>query len=637
MASNAQSEVLKTLTSDQKAPVLDYNGPSFILAGPGAGKTHTVVSRTRYMILDGVDPSKIILFTFTNKAAKEIQNRVIDKIGEAGRQITVGTYHSICVRFLRKYAEYINRTKNFTIFDTEDSLSVIKKLPVGEYDHRDALSYISDKKSRMVGATMAMQQAATKRDQVLSDVYRRYQKELDDQDAMDFDDLIYYTILLFERSPEVIREINSRYHYIVADEFHDSSPRDIRLIELLAGEMQNVCMILDDEQSIYRFRGADIGAVLSVNRIFPSMKTFVLQQNFRSTNMIVRASRSLISHNENQLQKTIFTANEDGTIPIFFEESSQEAEASRVQMLVKMLTSRYGLKYSDIAVLYRMSYLSRAIEQSLLQASIPYRIVGGTPFYARKEVKDILCYARLVYNPMDYEAFKRVINVPKRGLGETSVDKIFHYARTQYSQPISFVRAAAEIELKGAAKNGLAKFNRIMAELMNHAETDDAAEFITRIVQETDYVQMVLDDESESTKAEDRLGNLQELANIAATFDTLEDFLQSMSLDSQINEDVEDDNKLNLQTQHSSKGLEYKAVIMIGCNESISPHFKAMTPEDMEEERRLFYVGMTRAEKYLFMTRARYMMMRGQTQRMIESRFINEIDPDYLERYTGKR
>lgn len=249
-AVDIKAAVLKTLTDDQKAPVLDYHGASFILAGPGAGKTHTVVSRTQYMINDGVDPNKIILFTFTNKAAKEIQNRVIDKIGEAGRQITVGTYHSICVRFLRKYAEYLNRTKNFTIFDSDDSLSVLKKLTHGlNYDHREALSYISDRKSRMIGASRAIAEASSQREQVLSDVYRRYQKELDDQDAMDFDDLIYYTILLFERSPEVLAEVNNRYHYIVADEFHDSSPRDIRLIQLLAGERQNVCMILDDEQS----------------------------------------------------------------------------------------------------------------------------------------------------------------------------------------------------------------------------------------------------------------------------------------------------------------------------------------------------------------------------------------------------
>lgn len=390
--------------------------------------------------------------------------------------------------------------------------------------------------------------------------------------------------------------------------------------------------------AIYRFRGADIDAVLSVNRIFEGMKTFVLQQNFRSTNMIVSASRSLIEHNEHQLEKTIFTNNEEGTIPVFFEESSQEMEASRVQMLVKLLTSKYGLKYKDVAVLYRMSYLSRSIEEAFLRVGIPYRIVGGTPFYARKEIKDILCYARLVYNPMDYEAFKRVINVPKRGLGDTSVEKIFDYARTAYSQPISFVRAASEIELKGAAKKGLVKFNRIMEELVNHAETDDAAEFITRIVQETDYVQMILDDESEASRAEDRLGNLQELVNIASTFETLEEFLQTMSLDSQVNDEVEDDdNKVNLQTQHSSKGLEYKAVILIGCNETISPHFRAMDQASIEEERRLFYVGMTRAEKYLFLTRARQMIMRGQNQRMVESRFINEIDSNFIERYTGRR
>lgn len=588
------------------------------------------------MILDGVDPNKIILFTFTNKAAKEIRSRVVSKIGQEGSKITVGTYHSICVRFLRQYADYIGRSKNFTILDTDDSLSILRKLTKGsDVDHKDALAYISTKKSQMIGATAAISQAVSPLDRILSEIYRKFQLELSQQDAMDFDDLIYYTILLFERNQEVIQEVNSRFHYIVADEFHDSSPRDIRLIELLAGERKNVCLILDDEQSIYRFRGADINAVLSVNQIFPKLKTFILRRNYRSTRLIVEASRSLIRHNKKQLPKTIFTENEEGTIPVFFQETSSEAEGSRVQKLVKLLTSKYELKYSDIAVLYRMSYLSRSVEDSLLRAGIPYRIIGGTPFYARKEVKDILCFARLIYNPMDYEAFKRVINVPKRGIGEASVEKIFDYARNHYSQPISLIRAAKEVELSGTAKKGIVKFNRILDELVQYEEMDSADEFITRIIQETDYVQMILDDEAEASKAEDRLGNLQELANIASTFLTLEEFLQTMSLDSQVN-DNEEDEKLNLQTMHSSKGLEYKAVIIIGCCETISPHWKAMDDESLEEERRLFYVAMTRAEQYLFMTRSKYMVQRGQHVLMHESRFIKEIDKDLLVRYPGK-
>lgn len=635
-----KAEILAELNDDQKQPVLDYEGPSFIVAGPGSGKTHTVISRTRFMILNGVSPESIMLFTFTNKAAKEIKARIIKKIGERGSKITVGTYHSVCTRLLRQYADLIGRTKKFTIFDTDDSYSVLKKLVKGmNFDHKQAMEYISDKKSKMIGPTMALQQEQGEYFRRMAAIYQQYQNELEKQDAFDFDDLIFYTIIMLERNPEVKATLNSRYRYITADEFHDSSPRDIRLIELLGGDRQNVCMILDDEQSIYRFRGADLEAVLAVQNIFPGLKTFVLQQNYRSTQSIVAASRSLISNNEGQLPKTIFTENEQGTKPIFFAEENQAMEGVRVQKLIQLLTnSKYGLKYKDIAILYRMSYLSRAMEDQLLRASIPYRIVGGTPFYARKEVKDILCFARLAYNPFDFEAFKRVVNIPKRGIGEATIEKIFEHARNVLSRPISFVQACKTLEIKGKAGKGLADFVKVMDKLIQCYETDSAGEFVRRIIDMTGYDSYILEEETAATKAEERLANMEELVSLAASFDSLEEFLQSTSLDSQIDEEgEEDDNKVNMQTLHSSKGLEYKAVIIIGCNETITPHWKAMDPKSLEEERRLFYVGMTRAEKYLFLTRPKVVMKMNRPERMGESRFIRDIDPSLIERYSNSR
>lgn len=586
------------------------------------------------MINDGVDPSTIVLFTFTNKAANEIKNRVISKIGEKGERITVGTYHSVCSRILRQYAEMLGFNKKFTIFDSDDSLSTLKTITKGMvFDHHAVQKYISDCKNKMVSPSHAMQIAESDIDRQMANVYQQYQNELRAQDALDFDDLIYYTIMLFERNEDVLKKINNKYHYIVADEFHDSSQRDIRLIELLGGERQNVCMILDDEQSIYGFRGADIDSVLSVNNIFPDMKTFVLRQNYRSTNSIVRASRSLIAKNSNQLPKEIFTNNSDGDIAVFFEEETQALESLRVVKLVTFLTAKYKLKYKDIAILYRMSYLSRSIEEAFLRGNIPYRIIGGTPFYTRKEVKDILCYVRLLSNPYDYEAFKRVINTPKRSIGESTVLKIHEYARNTYSKPIDYLTACREVDLKGKAGQGLEQFNKIMNELEKAIEEDSATRLIRRIVELTKYREMLFDTET-TQKAEERLANVIELMELAAGFESIEEFLQNTSLNSQVNdEDEESDNKVCLQTMHSAKGLEYKAVIIVGANEGVNPHWKAMDVKSIDEERRLFYVAMTRAMDYLFITRPRVVMQQGKPTRSPMSRFIKEIDPKFLKKY----
>jgi DNA helicase-2/ATP-dependent DNA helicase PcrA len=628
-----KAEILAGLNEDQKKPVLDYNGPCFIVAGPGSGKTHVVVSRTQYMINDGINPSTMILFTFTNKAANEIKNRVISKIGKKGEQITVGTYHSICSKILRQYANLLGFNKKFTIFDSEDSISTLKTITKGmAFDHQTVQKFISDCKNKMISPSRAMQNAKSDFDRQMSNVYQQYQNELQMQDALDFDDLIYYTIILFEHNEDVLKKINNKYQYIVADEFHDSSQRDIKLIELLGGERQNVCMILDDEQSIYGFRGADIDSVLGVDSIFPNLKYFVLRENYRSTKNIVRASRSLIAKNSNQLPKEVFTNNPEGDIVVFFEEETQAQESLRVLKLVSFLTAKYKLQYKDIAILYRMSYLSRSIEETFLKGNVPYRIVGGTPFYARKEIKDILSYVRLLSNPFDYEAFKRVINTPKRNIGDTTILKIQEYARNTYSKPISYLTACKEIDLKGKAGQGLKQFNEIMDELVANVEEDSAGKLIKKVVELTKYREMLLETEAVQ-KAEERLANVMELMDLAAGFDTIEEFLQNTSLDSQIDDEDDDDNRVCLQTMHSAKGLEYKAVIIVGANEGINPHWKAMDVKSIDEERRLFYVAMTRAKDYLFITRPRVVMQQGKLTRSSISRFIKEIDPKFLKKY----
>jgi DNA helicase-2/ATP-dependent DNA helicase PcrA len=627
----SKEEILKGLSDDQKLPVKSYHGPSIVLAGPGSGKTHTSVSRAAYMIEDGIDPGSLLMFTFTNKAAKEIKERVVKRIGDAGSRITVGTYHSICARLLREYAPAIGYKSNFTIFDSEDSLKTLSDLVKGlSFDNKKALSYISDCKNKMKSPIRALQDCKNDYESGLAEVYRKYQEELFKQGAMDFDDLIYNMIIVLERNNDIKQVINGQYKYIVADEFHDSSKRDIRFIELLAGEQQNICMVLDDEQSIYAFRGADISAVLGVNNIFNNVQVFVLKQNYRSTNQIVSASRSLIAKNKCQMEKEIYTENEEGSPVVFFEENNQSDEGMRVLKLVMLLKRKYELKYKDIAILYRMSYLSRQVEEAFLKNAIPYQIIGGTPFYSRKEVKDILCYARFMVNPYDYQAFKRVINTPKRGIGEKSLEKIFNYARTEYVEPITFIQACEEIELKGKAGKGLKEFNNVVIELQENMMTDSAPDFLCRIIELIDYTKMI-EEADELGKSEERLENLMELISIASVFDSLDEFLQNIVLDPKSEDDEDSDNKVQMLTMHSSKGLEYKAVIIIGSNEGTCPHWRAQTEKEVEEERRLFYVAMTRAEKYLFLTRSKIVIQNGSATRTIQSRFIKEIDRKYIE------
>lgn len=586
------------------------------------------------MINQGVSPSNIILFTFTNKAAREIKERVISFIGKEGEKITVGTYHSICVRFLRRYAEKIGFSNKFSIFDVEDSANVLKKLckPSG-IEPKRASDYISDCKKRCLTPEQAIRRASGF-DQKLAAIYRDYQAELKKQDSMDFDDLIINTILLFQNNPDVLQRINNQYTYITADEFHDSSKTDLRLMALLAGERQNICMILDPDQSIYGFRGASLDSVLGVDKIFPDLKTFVLHRNYRSSQTIVNAACSLINKNTKTIKKELYSLNDVGEELIFFAEDDQEKEALRCVKLIKTLTNpKFGLQNKDICILYRMGYMSRVLEEAFLKNSIPYKIVGGLPFCSRKEIKDILSYARVVFNPYDFESYKRSIAIPKRGIGETTLEKIKVFARHNYSEPIDFVTASSEIAIKGKTRTNMDGYVNLINRLTTMYENNvEPQVFIKEIIDSINYIQIIKDSEPLKSQQDERIANLQELLNIASTFDTINDFLENMSLNSNIDETEEKD-QVCMMTEHASKGLEFPAVIIVGCNEGTAPHYKAVTQDDIEEERRLFYVGMTRAEKYLFLTRPKKIIQQGRFNYPLESRFIKEIDSKYLKRF----
>lgn len=626
--------ILNGLNDDQKQPVLDFEGASFILAGPGAGKSHTVVSRTAYMINNGVDPSRMILFTFTNKAARELKTRVMKYIGKEGEKITVGTYHSICVRFLRRYADKIGYSNKFSIFDTDDSINVLKKLckPAG-IEYKRAMDYISDCKKRCATPEMAIRRA-NGFDQKLAAIYRDYQAELKLQDAMDFDDLIINTIVLFQSNHDVLQRINEQYTYITADEFHDSSKTDLRLMALLAGERQNICMILDPDQSIYGFRGASLDSVLGVDKIFPDLKTFVLHRNYRSTQTIVNAACSLINRNTKTIKKELYSLNDVGEELIFFAEDDQEKEALRCVKLIKTLTNaKFGLENKDICILYRMGYMSRVIEEAFLKNSIPYKIIGGLPFCSRKEIKDILSYARVVFNPHDFESYKRSVGVPKRGVGETTLEKVKVFARHNYTEAIDFVTASSELPIKGKTRVNMDGYIKLIQRLtIMYEQNIEPQVFIKEIIDSINYIQHIKDTEPLKSQQDERIANLQELLNIASTFETINDFLENMSLNSNF-DDSEEKDQVCLMTEHASKGLEFPAVIIIGSNEGTAPHYKATTTDDIEEERRLFYVAMTRAEKYLFMTRPKKVIQQGRFNYPLESRFIKEIDKKYLKRF----
>ena len=633
----AKELILQELNEDQRKPVIDYYGASIIIAAPGSGKTKVLVSRAAYMIEEGISPDEILIFSFTNKAASEIQERVINKIGPKGHYITVSTYHSFCARLLRKYADYIGWKQNFSIYDSEDTLKVLKGI-INNVDIKAPIvaRQISSWKDKMISPTTAMQHAETNFERMTAGYYERYQILLKEQNSFDFDDLVYCTIRLFEQHSEVQKEINDRYKYVVSDEFQDSSERDIELILHLGGQLMNICLILDDEQSIYGFRGANIDSVFQLIENM-DIKQFTLGQNYRSTKTIVAAARSVIANNSKQLEKTVFTNNKQGGKLVQAELPDPTSEALQAVKIIMGLTRRRpkpgekAIKPNDIAILYRMSYLSRVLEEALLRNGIRYNIIGGCPFYARKEIKDVMSYLRFIYNPQDAQAFKRIINTPKRGIGEKSIEKILDLANSENSD-IMFVDACKLIKLTGSAKKGIEQFTSAITHLQefiseNHAIPAKAIREIVRITHYNDYLL-----ETEKKDAEEKVANVAELIEIASQYDTLEDFIGNIALNSVETEDTDEaeDNKVQLLTMHSCKGLEFPAVIIMGANEGIIPHYKADTISSIDEERRLWYVAMTRAREYLFILRAKMMPMNGVPMYCKESRFVQEIAPEYI-------
>ena len=625
-------DIFEGMNPDQIQATKTIYGPVLTSAGPGSGKTFVLTRRAQYMIMQGIDPSQILLTTFTNKAANEIKERIVKVVGDEGKKMTVGTFHSICNRILRQYGEKLGYAKTFTILDENDSDKIIKAA-CKQYglEAKDAKFYIAHCKANLLTPGAALMKA-TKQEQDLANVYNMYQDELKRIQAMDFDDLLLNAVLLIENHADVKQALNNKWQYILLDEQQDSSYTDSRLAELLAGEQQNIFFVGDDFQSIYGFRNADVNIMLSLKDKYPNLKWFNLSNNYRSTDTIVYGAKTLIDKNKNQLKKEIVAARGVKGAPIVQTKcKDQEHEARTVATYIKMVHDKYKVPYSEIAVLYRMTYLSRNIEQQLMKEKIPYTLIGGTPFFCRAEVQDILSYLKLIVNDRDVMAFKRSVSVPKRGVGEKSMEVIDEFARNYPVEPLSIREALThkDLTLKGKAKTTIKEYAAFLDRLEEKYLSDEPAEVIKWLITELNYMDYLETTYKDQAEVQVRAENLFELVNVASEYESIEDLLVQASLYREDKDENED--KVQLLTMHKSKGLEYKCVIAVGCAETICPHFKSLNdPAQIEEERRLMYVAMTRAKDYLFMTYPSTVKAQGREQYVAPSRFLNEIDKKYV-------
>lgn len=633
---NRKSIILDGLNDQQKAPVVNFTGPSIIDAGPGAGKTKTVVARTAYMIECGVRASNILLFTFTRKAAEEIRDRVISFIGNEGSKVTVGTYHSFCCRILRQHMDLLGRSTNFSIFDTDDQLAIIQRIITKEFRPQEVSGQISLLKDKMLSPMDAAANADGWYTEHIADFYRQYQEALLKENAVDFDDLLYYTIRLFEKNPNIVKKVNDRYRYIVADENQDSAPIDLRLIDFLGGENRNVCLVGDCDQSIYGFRGADIEAVNTYAEAIKP-KRYVLGQNYRSTKIIVDAAQTVVKNNTDRVDKHLFTENKEGDKIVHYTLHRAADEAAQLVKVIKFLVREQGRKYSDFAVLYRMSFQSRSVEEAFLKNRIPHKVMSGNSFCSRMEVKDILSYFRFAHNPFDMVSLERAINTPKRGIGKKTIETIVDAcleAQSMEELNIEGVLDVIESNAQGESvkAKGLRQFITVEREILDFEKNHSPGETVHRLVALVSYKKYLKDLNKE--EAQDRLENIYELARVADEYPSVDEFLDSMALGEsarkQEEENGDDGNKVKLMTLHGSKGLEFPVVFMIGCNQSTIPHWLSIKEGNIDEERRLFYVGMTRAKENLFLSSVKYMNTKNGMMPAVVSQFVKEIDSKYV-------
>ena len=626
-----KEEILAKLNEDQRQAVIHYNGNMCIEAGPGAGKTASIVARCQYMILDGVKPSSVLVFTFTKKAAMELQERIQSAIGEhAAKEMTICTYHSFCGKLLRRFAAYVGRNKNFSIYDEEDKKSIL--VPICKkhlnFKYAEACEYISNFKMRNITAEKAVQQ---KHDSSFASVAARIYKEYDEVmakcNAFDFDDLVFRAYLLLNSNKEAQDYVHRQFKYIIADENQDSSRQNMDFALLLKGDNDNLCVVGDTDQSIYGFRGADVGYILSKisGKDFQQVR---LGRNYRSTQTIVNASSGVIKHNRMRNDKFLNTQNEQGENIHINRFRSTPEETKKIAWKIRELHEANHIPYKNMAILVRLQWHTRELERCLLDLGIPYQLKGLLPFYARKEIKDMTSYLRLIANPNDMDAFSRAISIPKRNVGTATVEKILQKAR-QEQQSCDIISVYKDLRLPAKTYNACKGFEDLISDFRAKS-FENVGKLLTYVMETIRYADYLNGEFPEAADYNERLANVEELINFCSHYTDITDFLENFTVDSDTEKEAEKDS-VNILTMHGSKGLEFEVVFMTSMNDNVCPFIRSQESlSGIEEERRLFYVAMTRAKKRLYISYASQYGTKGSMGQMaVASRFIGEIPQEY--------
>lgn len=640
--------LLNDMNDRQAEAVQTTEGPLLIMAGAGSGKTRVLTHRIAYLIDEKmVNPWNILAITFTNKAAREMKERAY-QLNPATQDCLIATFHSMCVRILRRDADHIGYNRNFTIVDPGEQRTLMKRilkslnLDPKKWNERTILGTISNAKNDLIDEVAYAAQAGDMYTQIVAKCYEAYQKELRQSEAVDFDDLIMLTLRLFDQHPDVLTYYQQKFQYIHVDEYQDTNHAQYQLVKLLASRFKNICVVGDADQSIYGWRGADMQNILDFEKDYPDAKVVLLEENYRSTKTILQAANDVIKNNRNRRPKNLWTQNEDGEEIVYYRANDEQDEAVFVAKTIEELSRKANYKHRDFAVLYRTNAQSRTIEEALLKSNIPYTMVGGTKFYSRKEIRDVIAYLNLIANLSDNISFERIINEPKRGIGPGTVDKIRDFAQMKGSPLLD---ASANIMLsgiKGKAAQAIWDFANLILDLREKLDQLTITELVEEVLDKTGYMTALTNQGNLESQA--RIENIQEFLSVTKNFDengesvedesgveTLSRFLNDLALIADTDDGAQETSEVTLMTLHAAKGLEFPVVFLIGMEENVFPLSRAAEdPDELEEERRLAYVGITRAEKVLFLTNANSRLLFGRTSYNRPTRFINEISSDLL-------
>lgn len=644
------NSLLTGLNREQQQAVQHTEGPLLILAGAGSGKTKVLTVRIAHLLAQGVNPYEILAITFTNKAAKEMKSRVEGLVGDVANRIWLSTFHSFCAKFLRfELDNFLGYNSNFTIYDTSDSQAVIKaalkalNLDDKYYPVGAMIGAISDAKNKLLFASDFRKQARDFYQQKVADVYEYYERELRKNNALDFDDLLLVAVKLLQSNEAVLDKYSKRFRYVMIDEYQDTNHAQYLLAKLLASHWKNIAVVGDADQSIYAWRGADIKNILDFEKDYPNCTSIKLEQNYRSTKIILDAANAVIENNEGRPKKNLWTDKTEGAKIQHFTAQSEHEEAAFIGDTIAKKHDIHGVPYGDMAILYRTNAQSRVLEEALIKRALPYTMVGGTKFYDRKEIKDVLAYLRVLYNPFDDLSLLRIINVPKRSIGATTVAKLQDYARANGTSLFMTLTQLHLVDtIKGKTKEKLEEFGILIFTLVAEMEDKTVLDILESILDRTGYLAQL--EESTDPQDQARAENIGELLSVAKDFQdtnpngTVEDFLEQVALVNDVDSFEQEESKVTLMTLHAAKGLEFPIVFLGGLEEGLFPHSRTlMNPEEIEEERRLAYVGITRAEKELYISNATTRTVFGRTSSYLPSRFIDEIPEELVDGLRAKR